>query len=118
MSVEILSRYRGAIIHCNRCGRFPNSEHWKTSLTTGQVQVGAIREYAKSKGWIRGLRKTKWIPPGQTYRLPANQRHDICPACAPAERAEVKQREQLAKDRRAARHTKRKALTQPAATPP
>jgi len=116
MTVEILTRNRGAVIHCNRCGRFPNSEHWKTSLTTGQVQVGLIRGYAKSKGWIRGLRKTKWIPPGQTYRLPANQRHDICPACAPDERAEAKQRKQIADDRRNARQAKRTAL-QPGATP-
>ena len=107
MTVEILTRNRGAVIHCNRC---------KATLHTGQIQKALIRTYAQSKGWIRGLRKTKWIPPGQTYRLPANQRHDICPACAPNERAEAKQRKQIADERRKARQAKRTAL-QPGATP-
>src|SRR5690242_370992 len=112
MTVEILTRSRDAVIHCNRC---------RNTLHTGQIQKTPIREYAKSVGWIRGLRTTKIVdpatrhlPPPERTVLPPNLKHDICPTCAPAERYAAETRKQAADDRRKAR-TKRRAAWQPGA---
>jgi hypothetical protein len=99
MTVTIHPRESGATVRCGRCSH---------SLTTGQIQVKLIRAYAASLGWIRGLRKSKWKPPGEEYMLPANRRQDICPACAPAEREECDLRRRLDAERKVKRDTKRK----------
>ena len=101
MSVNILSRQRGAIIKCNRCGQ---------TLTTGQIKVKIIRSYAKSIGWIRGLLKRSTGSSETETGERANGRHDLCPACAPAEKQRAEDRKAVADARRAAR-TARVRLT-------
>lgn len=54
MSVRLHPREMGATITCNvDCGM---------KLVTGQVAVGLIRGYAKSRGWIRGGRQALTEP--------------------------------------------------------
>lgn len=97
MSVHIRPRQLGAIIECNRC---------VARLATAQIEVRAIRAYASTRGWIRGLRKHG------TATETANTRHDICLACAPAERAEEDARCRAAAERVAIRDANRKTPDQ------
>lgn len=62
MTVEILSRSRGAVIRCTAC---------KQSMTTGQIQIKILRTYAKSIGWGRGS------DPGTPYRAPRPARASV-----------------------------------------
>ena len=94
MPVRLHSRNRGATLECSNCD---------ATLTTGQIQIGGIRAYAATQGWIRGLWKTS------TAKRKANTKHDICPACAPAERAKADERKQAADARRKKRDENRKA---------
>lgn len=94
MPVRLHSRNRGATLVCSHC---------KATLTTGQVHIGGIRAYAATQGWIRGLWKTS------TAKRKANTKHDICPACAPAEREAADARRRAATERRNKRDENRKA---------
>lgn len=94
MSVRLHTRERGATIECNHC---------KSQLTTGQIHIMSIRHYAATQGWIRGLWKTS------TAKRKANTKHDICPACAPAEREAADARRRAATERRNKRDENRKA---------
>ena len=94
MSVRLHSRERGATIECNHCD---------ATYTTGQITIRGIRAGAKQAGWIRGLWKTS------TAKRKANTKHDICPACAPAERARADERKAAADSRRRVRDENRKA---------
>ncbi|HEU4727646.1 MAG TPA: hypothetical protein VFT22_07150 [Kofleriaceae bacterium] len=87
-----MSRERGATIECDHCD---------ATLTTGQIAVRLIRHYAKTQGWIRGLlkRSTGSAETGTGER--ANGKHDICPACAPAEKRRAAEREEAARARKA-----------------
>ena len=94
MPVRLHSRNRGATLECSNC---------KATLTTGQIQIGRIRTYAATQGWIRGLWKTS------TAKRKANKKHDICPECAPAEREDADVRRRAATERRNKRDENRKA---------
>lgn len=107
MTVTLHPREMGATIRCDRCKL--------ETITTGQALVGPLRAHAKKQGWIRGLRKRKWINPATGFRESANTGKDIGPECAGAERHEEAERKRRAAERRAARDEKRKALLQGAA---
>lgn len=94
MPVRLHSRNRGATINCSNCD---------AKYTTGQITVRGIRAGAKAAGWIRGLWKSS------TKARKANTKHDICPACAPAERAAADARKAAAEERRKKRDEGRKA---------
>lgn len=93
MPVRLHSRKRGATINCSNC---------PATYTTGQITVRGIRAGAKQAGWIRGL----WSP--STAERKANKKADICPACAPAERAAADARKAAADLRRKERDEGRK----------
>ena len=94
MPVTLHSRERGATIKCSNCN---------ATYTTGQITVRGIRAGAKAEGWIRGLWKSS------TKQRKANTKNDICPACAPAERAAADARKAAADERRKKRDEGRKA---------
>lgn len=102
MSAEKLSRERGVILHCNYDG-------CKASMATASTLVSAVRGYAASVGWIRGLRKRSSGSAKTGTGQKANLRWDICPGCAPAERLEAAQRMEASAERRAKRDASRKA---------
>lgn len=77
MTVTILPRERGATIRCD-CHGCPHA------LTTGQILVKAIRAYARSMHWIRGLDPGTGSP--DTGGRPSNRSWDICPTHAVEER--------------------------------
>lgn len=82
MTVTIHPRETGATVRCNYHG-CPHT------LVTGQILVSAIRAYAKSVGWIRGLDKGSGDADGGR---PSNRRWDICPEHAVKERRSYDER--------------------------
>lgn len=65
MSVEILSRQRGAIVRCGN-GAFEGELACGESFMTGQIRKGLVRGAAKSAGWGRS-------------ETPGLKRVDLCP---------------------------------------
>lgn len=87
MTVTIHPRELGATMTCNHCG---------AKLVTAQVTIRAIRSYARTVDWTRGL------DPGSTGRA-STTGWDICPTCAPAERERMQVRKERYATRVAAR---------------
>lgn len=107
MTVTIHPRETGATIRCDRCKQ--------ETITTGQIQVGILREHAARNGWGRGLRKRSTGSAETGTGEKANTRHDIGPKCMPMERAEDDQRKQAAAERRKKRDENRRARFKSAA---
>jgi len=95
MTVTIHPRETGATIRCDYhgCPRI---------LTTGQILIRPIREYASTLGWIRGLDPGSGGPNDENGR-PSNLKHDICPVHAVDERRNRDKRNAASNARRARR---------------
>ena len=78
MSVTIHAREMGATVRCNYHG-------CKATLTTGRIGVRAIRAYAKTQAWIRGLDPGSGTIDSEGGR-PSNRKWDVCPEHAGVER--------------------------------
>lgn len=92
MSVTILPRELGAVLCCNGCDK---------TLRTAQILKGAIRAYATTIGWGRGLRRK-------------NKRRDLCDDCMPGERELVAKQKEKREKRRLERDEKARAKQKPA----
>lgn len=77
MSVHIQPRELGATLRCDY-------HNCPAVLVTGQILVRAIRKYALTVGWIRGMDPGSGDP--DTFGRPSNLRADICPEHAVEEK--------------------------------